>query len=169
MGFSYSFSNLLDQKIVKCKQSTNSLEKLAFSSREEQSGYEDLSSSSLESSSDEEVGLEDEDKESLIRADEEKREEQSEEALNEDMENEDKEIVKRKASLLLSLNPKFGIGLRGMANLGNTCYMNSTLQALSSTMILRNYFLGKPHHRKLALTKNLSSTTIPQVDTLRKT
>lgn len=33
-------------------------------------------------------------------------------------------------------------GLTGLANLGNSCYMNSALQCLSNTKLLRNYMLG---------------------------
>lgn len=33
-------------------------------------------------------------------------------------------------------------GRRGLVNLGNTCYMNSALQCLSSIEPLRDYFMG---------------------------
>ena len=45
-----------------------------------------------------------------------------------------------------------GPGLRGLANLGNTCYMNSALQCLSSIEPLRDYFIGK--FRKCMMTMN---------------
>ncbi len=36
----------------------------------------------------------------------------------------------------------FGDGLTGMNNLGNTCYVSSTMQCLSHTPLLKDYFLN---------------------------
>lgn len=43
------------------------------------------------------------------------------------------------------VTPLSSIGLRGLLNLGSTCFMNCIVQALIHTPLLRDYFLSEKH------------------------
>lgn len=44
------------------------------------------------------------------------------------------------------VNSSNRIGLRGLLNLGSTCFMNCIVQVLIHTPLLRDYFLSEKHH-----------------------
>ncbi|KAL1502844.1 hypothetical protein ABEB36_007928 [Hypothenemus hampei] len=46
------------------------------------------------------------------------------------------------------ITPETTIGLRGLMNLGSTCFMNCIIQALMHTPLLRDYFLTEQHYCK---------------------
>ncbi len=53
----------------------------------------------------------------------------------------------------ISTNKYKDMGLSGLVNLGNTCYLNSTIQSLSYTVPLTEYFLSGNYKEELNLEK----------------
>jgi len=64
-----------------------------------------------------------------------------------------KDKLRNKNSSESSGDVKYTIGLCGLNNLGNTCYMNSALQCLSNVSAFKEYFLSKLYKKEIN-TKN---------------
>ena len=71
------------------------------------------------------------------------------------------EIIKIKSE-----NKEIKTILRGLGNIGATCYMNATLQCLSNTEKLTNYFLQEFFYIKEDTTKKISNEYYKLLDNL---
>lgn len=57
-------------------------------------------------------------------------------------------MLKHKFKVVL-VTPDSTVGLRGLINMGSTCFMNCIMQVLIHTPLLRDYFLADRHKCKL--------------------
>ena len=57
----------------------------------------------------------------------------------------EQDIIKKSEPIFLYLNPT----LVGLNNIGATCFMNATLQCLSQTEALTNYFLKEKNNKRI--------------------
>jgi hypothetical protein len=67
-------------------------------------------------------------------------------------------LIRGQNPMLLPTSPiHSSFGVSGLRNLGNTCFMNSTIQCLSATIPLARYFLGGTYRKHIATNNPLSS------------
>lgn len=57
---------------------------------------------------------------------------------------EERDILSKKTEKIY-ITPECRIGLRGLINIGSTCFMNCNVQVLMHTPFLRDYFLTERH------------------------
>lgn len=62
-----------------------------------------------------------------------------------------------KQEILMVITPTSSLGIVGLSNLGNTCFMNSCLQCLSNTTLLTQYFLNRYYENEINYDNPLGS------------